>query len=162
VIVRQMLKRLIIEEPGDTDFLVGEQVTKDVFAAKNKQALAEKGEPATGKPILLGITRSSLSTPSFISAASFQETTRVLTQASVSGMVDRLRGLKENVIMGRLIPAGTGARRYQRIDLNTKMPESRPEPSMVVAEEKSIPAPDDKKAVGAPRKKSEGVGVSEK
>ena len=162
VIVRQMLKRLIIEEPGDTDFLVGEQVTKEVFAAKNKEALAEKGEPATGKPILLGITRSSLSTPSFISAASFQETTRVLTQASVSGMVDRLRGLKENVIMGRLIPAGTGARRYQQLELNTKMPESRPEPSMVVAEEKSIPAPDDKKAVDAPRKKSEGVGVSEK
>ncbi len=168
VIVRQMLKRLIIEEPGDTDFLVGEQVTKEVFAAKNKEAQKAKGTPATGKPILLGITRSSLSTPSFISAASFQETTRVLTQASVSGMVDRLRGLKENVIMGRLIPAGTGARRYQRFDLNTKMPESRPEPSMVVAEEKSVPAPEGETAAKAKadaagrRKESEEVGVSEK
>ena len=142
VIVRQMLRRLVIEEPGDTDFLVGEQVTKDIFNARNKEVEAEKGKPATAKPILLGITRSSLSTPSFISAASFQETTRVLTQASVSGMVDRLRGLKENVIMGRLIPAGTGARQYQHVELNTQMPEPRAEASSVVVEENEVVIPD--------------------
>ena len=142
VIVRQMLRRLVIEEPGDTDFLVGEQVTKDIFNARNKEVEAEKGKPATAKPILLGITRSSLSTPSFISAASFQETTRVLTQASVSGMVDRLRGLKENVIMGRLIPAGTGARQYQHLELNTQMPEPRAEASGVVVGENEVVIPD--------------------
>ncbi|MEE8109903.1 MAG: DNA-directed RNA polymerase subunit beta' [bacterium] len=162
VIVRQMLKRVVIEDPGDTDFLVGEQVTKEVFAARNKEMQADGGTPATAKPILLGITRSSLSTASFISAASFQETTRVLTQASVSGMVDRLRGLKENVIMGRLIPAGTGARRYQRLELNTQMPEPRPEASMVVVEEKKelvpeVKSPDGDKGLKIESKK---VGVS--
>jgi DNA-directed RNA polymerase subunit beta' len=108
VIVKQMLKRVVIEESGDTDFLVGEQVAKTIFARRNQAVIGDGGTPARGKPILLGITKSSLSTESFISAASFQETTRVLTQAAVGGMVDRLRGLKENVIMGRIIPAGTG------------------------------------------------------
>jgi DNA-directed RNA polymerase subunit beta' len=108
VIVKQMLKRVVVEEPGDTDFLVGEQVAKTIFARRNDAVVRDGGTPARGKPILLGITKSSLSTESFISAASFQETTRVLTQAAVGGMVDRLRGLKENVIMGRIIPAGTG------------------------------------------------------
>jgi DNA-directed RNA polymerase subunit beta' len=103
-----MLKRVVVEEPGDTDFLVGEQVAKTIFARRNQAVVREGGTPARGKPILLGITKSSLSTESFISAASFQETTRVLTQAAVGGMIDRLRGLKENVIMGRIIPAGTG------------------------------------------------------
>jgi len=113
VIVKQMLKRVVIEEPGDTDFLVGEQVAKTIFNRHNQAVMEEGGAPARGKPILLGITKSSLSTESFISAASFQETTRVLTQASVSGMVDRLRGLKENVIMGRIVPAGTGIVQHQ-------------------------------------------------
>lgn len=113
VIVKQMLKRIVVEEPGDTDFLVGEQVAKTIFARRNQAVIQEGGTPARGKPILLGITKSSLSTESFISAASFQETTRVLTQAAVSGMVDRLRGLKENVIMGRIIPAGTGIVQHQ-------------------------------------------------
>lgn len=113
VIVKQMLKRVVVEEPGDTDFLVGEQVAKTIFARRNQAVMQEGGAPARGKPILLGITKSSLSTESFISAASFQETTRVLTQAAVSGMVDRLRGLKENVIMGRIIPAGTGIVQHQ-------------------------------------------------
>jgi DNA-directed RNA polymerase subunit beta' len=108
VIVKQMLKRVVVEESGDTDFLVGEQVAKTIFARRNQAVIHDGGTPARGKPILLGITKSSLSTESFISAASFQETTRVLTQAAVGGMVDRLRGLKENVIMGRIIPAGTG------------------------------------------------------
>jgi DNA-directed RNA polymerase subunit beta' len=108
VIVKQMLRRVVVEEPGDTDFLVGEQVAKTIFTRRNQAVVRDGGTPARGKPILLGITKSSLSTESFISAASFQETTRVLTQAAVGGMVDRLRGLKENVIMGRIIPAGTG------------------------------------------------------
>lgn len=112
VIVKQMLKHLVIEDPGDTDFLIGEQVPKNMFTAKNEEVRKKGEKPAKGKPILLGITKSSLSTDSFISAASFQETTRVLTEVSVSGKVDTLKGLKENVIMGRLIPAGTGARKY--------------------------------------------------
>jgi len=115
VIVRQMLRHLIIEDPGDTDFLEGEQVTKKVFNEKNQEMIRDKKNPAKGIPVLLGITKSSLSTESFISAASFQETTRVLTEVSVSGKKDNLIGLKENVIMGRLIPAGTGCRAYAGI-----------------------------------------------
>src|SRR2546425_7684284 len=108
-----MLKGVVGEEPGDIVFLVGERVEKTIFARRNHAVMQEGGTPARGKPILLGITKSSLSTESFISAASFQETTRVLTQAAVSGMVDRLRGLKENVIMGRIIPVGTGIVQHQ-------------------------------------------------
>jgi DNA-directed RNA polymerase subunit beta' len=117
VIVRQMLRRLEITDPGETEFVVGEQVTRESFRVRNQEAETDGKAPATARPILLGITRASLSTDSFISAASFQETTRVLTQAAVSGKVDHLRGLKENVIMGRLIPAGTGNPRYQQIEL---------------------------------------------
>jgi DNA-directed RNA polymerase subunit beta' len=113
VVVRQMMKKVKIEDPGDTDFLVGEQVDKITFEEENKRVLKQKGKPAQAKPILLGITKASLTTDSFISAASFQETTRVLTEAAINGAVDELRGLKENVIMGRLIPAGTGAERYK-------------------------------------------------
>ena len=108
IIVRQMLRRVRIEEVGDTDFVVGELVDRFVFNEENDKVVAGNGRPATAKPILLGITKASLSTDSFISAASFQETTRVLTEAAISGKVDDLRGLKENVIVGRLIPAGTG------------------------------------------------------
>ena len=115
VIVRQMLRHLIIEDPGDTEFLMGEQATKKVFNEHNKEAIKNKKKPAKGIPVLLGITKSSLSTESFISAASFQETTRVLTEVSVSGKRDDLIGLKENVIMGKLIPAGTGCRAYTGI-----------------------------------------------
>ena len=108
VIVSQMLKKVEITDPGDTTFLVGEQVDRDVFEAENAKTIAEKGVPAQCNPVLLGITKASLQTKSFISAASFQETTRVLTEAAVEGKVDDLKGLKENVIVGRLIPAGTG------------------------------------------------------
>ena len=108
VIVSQMLKKVEITEPGDTTFLVGEQVDRDVFEAENAKVIADSGVPAQCNPILLGITKASLQTKSFISAASFQETTRVLTEAAVEGKVDDLKGLKENVIVGRLIPAGTG------------------------------------------------------
>jgi DNA-directed RNA polymerase subunit beta' len=109
VIVRQMLQKVDIVDPGDTDFLANEQVDITEFDAANEKALGEGGKVATGTPVLLGITKASLQTKSFISAASFQETTRVLTEAAVNGKVDMLEGLKENVIVGRLIPAGTGA-----------------------------------------------------
>lgn len=108
VIVSQMLRKVEILTPGDTTFLVGEQVDRDVFEEENAKVIAENGTPATADPVLLGITKASLQTKSFISAASFQETTRVLTEAAVAGKVDKLYGLKENVIVGRLIPAGTG------------------------------------------------------
>ncbi|MGB8275276.1 MAG: DNA-directed RNA polymerase subunit beta' [Alphaproteobacteria bacterium] len=109
VIVRQMLQKVEIEDPGETTFLVGEQADRTEFDAINAKAVAEGLKPAACKPVLQGITKASLQTNSFISAASFQETTRVLTEAAVSGRVDNLEGLKENVIVGRLIPAGTGA-----------------------------------------------------
>jgi DNA-directed RNA polymerase subunit beta' len=115
VIVRQMLRHICVEDPGDTDLLIGEQLTKKIFNVKNQEVIKAGGTPAKGIPVLLGITKSSLSTESFISAASFQETTRVLTEVSLSGKVDNLIGLKENVIMGRLIPAGTGCRVYSGI-----------------------------------------------
>ncbi|HVJ55193.1 MAG TPA: DNA-directed RNA polymerase subunit beta' [Aliidongia sp.] len=109
VIVRQMLQKIEIDEPGDTTFLVGEQVDRGDFEEENQKAERDGGRSAKGRPVLQGITKASLQTKSFISAASFQETTRVLTEASVSGRVDGLIGLKENVIVGRLIPAGTGS-----------------------------------------------------
>jgi DNA-directed RNA polymerase subunit beta' len=117
VIVRQMLQKVEVEDPGDTDFLKGEQVDKIEFDEVNANAEREGKRPATAKPVLLGITKASLQTRSFISAASFQETTRVLTEAAVNGKIDRLEGLKENVIVGRLIPAGTGGmlRRLRKI-----------------------------------------------
>src|SRR5213080_2833262 len=119
IIVRQMLRRVRIEEVGDTEFVVGELVDKFVFQEENDRVLAQGKRAATAKPILLGITKASLSTDSFISAASFQETTRVLTEAAISGKVDDLRGLKENVIVGRLIPAGTGLSNYTRVEVLT-------------------------------------------
>ncbi|MBI5741526.1 MAG: DNA-directed RNA polymerase subunit beta' [Nitrospirae bacterium] len=113
VVVRQMMKKVRVEDAGETDFLAGEHVDKLVFDEENRRVLKEKGKPALAKPLLLGITKASLSTDSFISAASFQETTRVLTEAAINGMIDELRGLKENIIMGRLVPAGTGTDMYQ-------------------------------------------------
>ena len=113
IIARQMLKKIRIEDPGDTNFLPGAQVGKFAFSNENRRVLDEGGKPAIGKPVLLGITKASLSTDSFISGASFQETTRVLTEAAINGQLDDLRGLKENVIVGRLIPAGTGFSYYR-------------------------------------------------
>ncbi len=117
VIVRQMLKRVKIREVGDTHFLVDDQVEKFVFEEENARIMEEGGKPAEGEPLFLGITKASLITDSFISAASFQETTKVLTQAAVAGKVDNLKGLKENVIMGRLIPAGTGLAKYKPLEI---------------------------------------------
>ncbi len=117
VIVRQMLRRIKVVDPGETDFLIGEQVEKWVFEEKNEEILQQGKRPATGEPLLLGITKASLTTESWISAASFQETTKVLADAAVLGKIDHLRGLKENVIMGRLIPAGTGLAQYRELDI---------------------------------------------
>ena len=123
VIVRQMMRWIKVEDVGDTEFLVDEQVDKFRFQEENERVKKSGGKPASGRPLLLGITKASLSTESFISAASFQETTRVLTEASISGKIDYLRGLKENVIMGRLIPAGTGLDFYRNVELISEEPE---------------------------------------
>jgi DNA-directed RNA polymerase subunit beta' len=120
VIVRQMLRRITVTDVGDTNFLIDEQVEKHLFEEENERVIAAGGQPAKGEPLLLGITKASLSTESFISASSFQETTKVLTEASINGRVDYLRGLKENVIMGRLIPAGTGLGAYKRLNLEVR------------------------------------------
>jgi len=123
VIVKQMLRRVRVIDVGDTDFLIGEHVEKIVFEETNARMVEEGKQPSLAEPLLLGITKASLSTESFISAASFQETTKVLTEASMWGKVDQLRGLKENVIMGRLIPAGTGMSRYHQIGIQVDAPE---------------------------------------
>lgn len=116
VIVRQMMRRVTVTQVGDSDFLVGEQVEKWRFQEETEKVVAEQGQPPEAKSLLMGITKASLSTDSFISAASFQETTKVLTEAAINGKVDMLLGLKENVIMGRLIPAGTGNPSYTQIE----------------------------------------------
>jgi len=116
-VIRQMLRWVKVEDVGDTDFLVDEQVDKFVFQEENEKVIKKGGTPAKARPLLLGITKSALSTDSFIAAASFQETTRVLTEASLYGKVDHLRRLKENIIMGRLIPAGTGYKYYRNVEL---------------------------------------------
>ena len=121
VIGRQMLKKVRIDDNGGTDMFPGSLIDMYEFADKNAQAIAEGKRPATGKRVLLGITKASLATESFLSAASFQETTRVLTEAAVKGKVDDLVGLKENVIIGKLIPAGTGMKKYQDIKINTEI-----------------------------------------
>jgi DNA-directed RNA polymerase subunit beta' len=138
VIVRQMLRRVKISDPGDTTFLVGQSVEKTVFKEENERIKAEKGDPAKADPQLLGITKASLSTESWISAASFQETTKILTDAAVHGRVDSLSGLKENVIMGRLIPAGTGGVLYRLVDMEADPPlpsEIKEETAEVLMEE---------------------------
>ena len=136
VMVRQMLHKVKIEESGSTDFLPGEYIDINQFETSNTKAIEEGGEPAVAKPILLGITKASLATDSFMSAASFQETTRVLTDAAIKGKVDPLIGLKENVIIGKLIPAGTGMSRYR----NLKIVDNEPKAS--VAEVTELPIAD--------------------
>ena len=133
VLVRQMLKKIRIEENGDTEFLPGTLVDVLEFEEVNEKLEKEGKTPAEGKQIMLGITKASLATDSFLSAASFQETTKVLTEAAIKGKVDHLVGLKENVIIGKLIPAGTGLKRYRDIQLDTGMPEETP-----VAEEEPV------------------------
>ena len=137
-IVRQMLRRVRVKDVGDTDFLVGEHVERAHFEEVNEHMRTEGKEPAVAEPLLLGITKASLSTDSFISAASFQETTKVLTEAAIWGKTDFLHGLKENVIMGRLIPAGTGMVRYRNIGIQIEAP---PELATGPEEEEVAPAP---------------------
>jgi DNA-directed RNA polymerase subunit beta' len=134
-IVRQMLQKVRVDSTGDTNFLEGEIIDKNVFRDENESVLMEGGAPATFQPLLLGITKASLTTESFISAASFQETTKVLTEAAVSGKTDHLKGLKENVIIGHLIPAGTGLEVYRSIEIP---PEEMPMEEMPDDEESAI------------------------
>ncbi|MCK4248913.1 MAG: DNA-directed RNA polymerase subunit beta', partial [Candidatus Omnitrophica bacterium] len=127
VIIRQMLRKVQIDTPGDTEFLVGSHVDKYRFQEENERIAKKKGKPAAATPILLGITKASLSTESFIAAASFQETTRVLTDAAASGRRDELLGLKENVIMGHLIPAGTGVNSSKDIKIVKQVKKNKEE-----------------------------------
>ena len=120
LIVRQMLKKVRVENAGDTDLLPGQLVDKPVLERENLRVKAAKKEQATFEPLILGITKASLATESFLSAASFQETTKVLTDASIEGKIDRLLGLKENVIIGKLIPAATGLKKYRGVDISSE------------------------------------------
>ncbi|MBD3264085.1 MAG: DNA-directed RNA polymerase subunit beta', partial [Candidatus Omnitrophica bacterium] len=117
VIIREMLKKVKIVDPGESSFLPGEGVDKWDFRKENERIIKKGGKPATASPLLLGITKASLSTKSFISAASFQETARVLADAATAGKIDNLQGLKENVIVGHLVPAGTGLKNYREVEV---------------------------------------------
>ena len=138
VIVRQMLQKVRVIESGDTEFLEGENVDKSSFRDANDKAKKKKQNSATSEPLLLGITKASLTTQSFISAASFQETTRVLTDAAIRGAKDNLLGLKENIIIGHLIPAGTGMYRYQQVDMDVEAP-AMPEPEFGLGDLGALP-----------------------
>ena len=133
VIVRQMLKKIRIEEKGDSEFLPGTMADILEFEDVNERLIAEGKEPAVGEPVMLGITKASLATASFLSAASFQETTKVLTEAAIQGKVDPLIGLKENVIIGKLIPAGTGMQCYTDVSVE-KVPEPTEEAEEAINE----------------------------
>ena len=141
MIVRQMLKKIRIEESGDSDVLPGTSMDVLEFNEMNEALEAEGKKPAEGKQVMLGITKASLATDSFLSAASFQETTKVLTEAAINGKVDHLIGLKENVIIGKLIPAGTGMKRYRDIRLGNDKVEEEPEEIQEFSEEPLEDAP---------------------
>ena len=140
VIVRQMLKKIKIDESGDSDFLPGTSVDVLDFNEINEKLMSEGKTPATGKQVMLGITKASLATSSFFSAASFQETTKVLTEAAINGKVDPLIGLKENVIIGKLIPAGTGMKRYRSVMLDTEKEEIKVSEEENTSEEETLEA----------------------
>jgi DNA-directed RNA polymerase subunit beta' len=141
VIVRQMLQKVKVVIPGDTEFLEGESIDKLVFTEINERAVKKGGTPATREPLLLGITKASLTTQSFISAASFQETTRVLTDAAIRGAKDDLLGLKENIIIGHLIPAGTGIYRYHDIEIEPPAGFQPPAPPLEAPAPGAAPSP---------------------
>ena len=157
VIVRQMLKKIRIEDNGDTELLPGTMVDFLEYEDINEKMEAEGKAPAEGKQVLLGITKASLATDSFMSAASFQETTKVLTEAAIKGKVDHLVGLKENVIIGKLIPAGTGLKRYRDIQLDTGMPEETP----VAEEEPADELPEDEEMLTMEEEADEDVSDDE-
>jgi len=140
VIVRQMLRRVRVKEVGDTNFLLDEQVDRYAFEEENERVLRQGGRPAIGEPLLLGITKGALASDSFISASAFQETTKVLTEAAIQGKVDRLLGLKENVVMGRLIPAGTGIARYKGLEVESDAPLEEEAPSASEDEKPDVDA----------------------
>jgi DNA-directed RNA polymerase subunit beta' len=151
VIVKQMLQKLRILDPGETEFLESEHVDKKVFRDVNARVVRKGGVASTSEPLLLGITKASLTTQSFISAASFQETTRVLTDAAIRGLRDDLIGLKENIIIGHLIPAGTGIYRYQEIDVTPPEGfEPPPPPAEPLAAVGAAPAQEAVAAAGLP------------
>jgi DNA-directed RNA polymerase subunit beta' len=153
IMIRQMLKKVKIEDPGDTSFIIGEQVDRIKFKEENEKILKKKAKAASATPVLLGITKASLTTESFISAASFQETTRVLTEAASGGKVDRLMGLKENIIMGHLIPAGTGFQSNKNIELVKNIFEEKKEaPKEVKKVVKPKAAPEKKPRAKAKKK----------
>jgi len=138
VIVRQMLRKVRVDEPGDTELLPGGLSDIFEFDEENAKIVKAKGQPAKARPVLLGVTKASLATNSFLSAASFQETTRVLTEAAIKGKIDPLLGLKENVIIGKLIPAGTGMPRYRNIEVVT---ENGSPPPLLSIPESSLDTP---------------------
>jgi DNA-directed RNA polymerase subunit beta' len=135
LIVRQMLRRVLVAEPGDAPFLPGERVDNQIYAEVNRTLVEDGKVPAEGRPELMGITKASLATESWLSAASFQETTRVLTEAAIEGRSDQLFGLKENIIIGKLIPAGSGMQHYRNIRLEMPDAEAMPFWAMGAGEE---------------------------
>jgi DNA-directed RNA polymerase subunit beta' len=157
LIVRQMLRKVIVREAGDTDLLPNQLVDRHLFEDENQRAIKEGGEPATAQQVILGITKSALATESFLSAASFQETTRVLTEAAVSGATDPLLGLKENVIIGKLIPAATGMSRYRKIGLVFPSQEDQSE-EVATAESESV-NPEDLAETAKPASSEQQVGL---
>src|SRR5256714_4254097 len=141
LIVRQMMRKVRVEQKGDSDYLPGQFADRHEIAATNAEIEKAKKEKATIEEIILGITKASLATDSFLSAASFQETTKVLTDAALEGKTDRLLGLKENVIIGKLIPAATGLRRYRRLEIEPAEPLPRPSPEEIgLLDESELPA----------------------
>ena len=135
IIVRKMISRMRIVDAGDTNLLVGKVVSVNKFTVENKKVILQGKKPATARPLMLGITKASLETDSFLSAASFQETTRILTDAAIKGKVDKLEGLKENVIIGKLIPAGTGVRKYRNTEFTLEKEFYDEEPLDILEEE---------------------------
>ena len=140
LIVRQMMKKVRVDQKGDTDFLPGQFVDRHEFIRVNGQVETDGGEPAQAEEIILGITKASLATDSFLSAASFQETTKVLTDAALEGKIDRLVGLKENVIIGKLIPAATGLKRYRTVEIEPAEPLPRAADDLGLLDEDELAA----------------------
>ena len=154
-----MISKIRISDGGDTEILPGSLISISEFTEANKEVILQGKKPATGRPILLGITKASLETDSFLSAASFQETTRILTDAAIKGKVDKLPGLKENVIIGKLIPAGTGAKNYSNIDFDLTTNYNDDEPVEALEEQLLADSADDE--VDAPNQNINNIEENE-